>query len=389
MKNKTKKNRISVRTVCWCLAVLVFAASTWVSPSSASSYSQQIDEAKDELTDIQGELDSAQEALEAGKARSKELSKKISTLENQIYTTGADVEKLKADINETKLSISDKLEELERAQKDVDDQNSALNNRLRAMYKNGDVGMLSVLFGSTTISDLLTNIEMVKRIYDSDAELLESIETRYGIIDDEKEALLSLKNQLITQEKELEEKQVQLAADKESVEALKSQVDRDNNVLSAEIDAMNEEAKAITAKILELQSKEAYIGGELCWPSQSSKRITSPFGMRIHPTLKVNKMHTGIDIGASMGTNILAANSGKVITAGWNSSYGYMIMIDHGGGIVTLYAHSSALLVSKGDIVNRGQVIALVGSTGRSTGPHLHFEVRVNGEYKNPMDYFN
>jgi len=101
----------------------------------------------------------------------------------------------------------------------------------------------------------------------------------------------------------------------------------------------------------------------------------------------VYKMHTGIDIAASSGTNILAANAGTVITAGWNNSYGYMVMIDHGGGIITLYAHSSKLLVQKDDIVNRGQVIALVGSTGNSTGPHIHFEVRVNGEYKNPLNY--
>ncbi len=123
------------------------------------------------------------------------------------------------------------------------------------------------------------------------------------------------------------------------------------------------------------------------WPSKASTRITSPFGMRNHPILKVPKMHTGIDIGASSGTDILAANAGTVITAGWNNSYGYMVMIDHGGGIVTLYAHASKLLVSTGNVVARGQTIAKVGSTGMSTGPHLHFEVRLNGVYKNPLDY--
>ena len=125
----------------------------------------------------------------------------------------------------------------------------------------------------------------------------------------------------------------------------------------------------------------------MIWPSAASRRITSPFGNRLHPILKIYKFHSGIDIGASYGTNILAANSGTVIKAGYNSSYGYMVMIDHGGGIVTLYAHSSKLLVSTGDVVARGQVIALIGSTGRSTGPHLHFEVRVNGAYQNPLNY--
>ena len=387
MKKFARKNRISFKAICWGLAILLFAGVMWTPLSSATSYREQIEESQGELQDIQDELNATQAELDAGKKKSRELSGQINNLEKEIYNTEADIEQMKANINETKLEITDKLEQLERVQNDIDNQNNALNNRLRAMYKNGDVGMLSVLFGSTTISELLTNIEMVKRIYDADANLLESIADRYTVVDAEKEELLELKDQLIAQEAELEQKQVELAAKKEEAANLKYQIDQDNTVLAAEIDAMNEEAKALTAKILELQSKEAYIGGAMCWPAQSSKRITSPFGMRVHPTLKVNKMHTGIDIGAGMGTNILAANAGKVISAGWNSSYGYMIMIDHGGGIVTLYAHASALLVSKGDIVTRGQVIALVGSTGRSTGPHLHFEVRVDGVYKNPLDY--
>jgi murein DD-endopeptidase MepM/ murein hydrolase activator NlpD len=125
----------------------------------------------------------------------------------------------------------------------------------------------------------------------------------------------------------------------------------------------------------------------MCWPSESSTRISSPFGNRLHPILRIYKLHTGIDIAARSGTNILAANAGTVISAGWNNGYGYMVMVDHGGGIVTLYAHSSKLLVRKGNVVARGQAIAKVGSTGMSTGPHLHFEVRVNGIYKNPLDY--
>ena len=150
---------------------------------------------------------------------------------------------------------------------------------------------------------------------------------------------------------------------------------------------MVEEANALTAEILKLQGKGAYVGGDLAWPAPASTRITSPFGYRTHPILKIKKLHTGIDIGVSSGNNVVSANAGKVIKAAWNNSYGYMVMVDHGGGIVTLYAHNSKLLVKTGDVVTRGQKIALSGSTGMSTGPHLHFEVRVNGEYKDPMNY--
>lgn len=131
-----------------------------------------------------------------------------------------------------------------------------------------------------------------------------------------------------------------------------------------------------------------YVGGEFTWPCPASRYISSSFGNRLHPTLNVWKFHTGIDIGCSAGKNIVAAASGKVIMSQWYGGYGNCVMIDHGGGIVTLYGHASKLLVSKGQVVKQGQVIALVGSTGRSTGPHLHFEVRKNGQYIDPMSYF-
>ena len=388
MNIQTDKKRIRLRVLCFFFAFLFFAGTVGTPLGYAVQYYQdQIDSTKGELDDINSQRTEANQALKEGRAKAAALSAEIRDLENQIYNTEAEIEDLKKDINNTKQELSDKIEKLERVKTEIDNQNAALNNRLRAMYKNGDVGMLSVLFGSTTMSDLLTNIEMVRRIYDADAELLESIEDRYAVVDAEKLGLIDLKNDLLDKQKELENKQADLAAKQSEVSEKKKQIDADNAVIEAEVDALNEEAEALTAKIKELQTLAAYVGGALCWPSQSSTRITSPFGMRNHPILKVEKMHTGIDIGAAQGSNILAANAGTVITAGWNNSYGYMIMVDHGGGIVTLYAHCSQLLVSKGDKVKRGQVIGLVGSTGRSTGPHLHFEVRENGVYKNPLDY--
>lgn len=252
---------------------------------------------------------------------------------------------------------------------------------------NGEVGILTVLFGSSDMSDFMTNLDMVQRIYDNDAEILENLENQYSQVISRKIELQTLKNNLLSQQAEESARQDALKTSKGVVQSKKSEVDKDNAVLSQQIDALNAEANALTAKILGLQGSGSYIGGVMCWPSQASTRISSPFGNRLHPILKVYKMHTGIDISAGSGTNILAANAGTVISAGWNNSYGYMVMIDHGGGIVTLYAHSSKLLVSKGDVVARGQAIAKVGSTGMSTGPHLHFEVRINGAYKNPLDY--
>ncbi len=132
---------------------------------------------------------------------------------------------------------------------------------------------------------------------------------------------------------------------------------------------------------------EDYVGGSMAWPVPGNTRVTSSFGMRTHPITGVFKLHTGVDIGAPMGANFIAANDGIVTYAGYNRAYGNMVIVDHGGGVTTLYAHGSEILVNVGDVVTQGNPILRVGSTGYSTGPHAHFEVRINGEYVEPLDY--
>ncbi|HYE69164.1 MAG TPA: M23 family metallopeptidase, partial [Anaerovoracaceae bacterium] len=153
------------------------------------------------------------------------------------------------------------------------------------------------------------------------------------------------------------------------------------------IDEVNKTGTIFIETIRELQSEGEYAGGHLILPTPGFTRVSSAFGYRIHPTLHVRKLHTGIDIPVPTGTEVVAANSGKVILAGKNSSYGNVVVIDHGGGITTLYAHNSRLLVKVGQNVQQGEVISSSGNTGRSTGPHLHFEVRIDGEYKDPMNW--
>jgi murein DD-endopeptidase MepM/ murein hydrolase activator NlpD len=256
------------------------------------------------------------------------------------------------------------------------------------MYKNGSIGILSVLLGSDSMSGFLTNIEMAKRIYNSDEELLETIQDEHALVNEKKNELMQLKERLLTQTAEVKSYKASLDKSEAQLAEQKQSVEKSNKELEAQIDSLNEEADRLAAEILKLQSKGEYAGGVMCWPSKASRRITSPFGNRIHPILRKYKFHTGIDIGAGMGTDILAANSGRVIASAYNAGgYGYYIMVDHGGGIVTLYAHCSKLLVSSGEVVVRGQTIAKVGSTGMSTGAHIHFEVRINGKYVDPLAY--
>jgi len=380
---KHNKAYIKFRVFVIALAVAVSGAFLF----TPFTFADNADELKSDLKDVNKEIDSTNKALKEGKAKSSALSTEIKNLEKKIYNTESNINSLTKEINTLKVDIQESYDRLGEKEDEVNVQSDELLARLRTMYKNGDIGMLSVLLGSKDISTFLTNMSMIEKVYEADAKLLSELQGQYDDIDAEKTQLVALKNQLLIKQDELEGMKDDLESDKSSVQTKKKSVDEDNKELAAQIDALNEEANALTAKILALQSSDDYIGGTMKWPSAASTYISSPFGNRLHPILKVYKLHTGIDIAASSGTNILAANSGTVITSGWNNSYGYMVMIDHGGGIVTLYAHSSKLLVAKGDVVARGQTIALVGSTGNSTGPHIHFEVRVNGEYKNPLNY--
>ncbi len=363
--------------------VLVFALTASVITLGAI----YADDEQKQLNDVNKQISQTKAQLNEGKKQEKNLANQIKNLESQIGAAEKEIDSIKGAIGKTEKGINTAKANLIAVKEEMDEQNDSLQKRLRAMYKNGDVGMVQILLGSDDITDFMTNMDMIQRIFDNDVEILKVMEEQHQKIEIQKKQLETLQAQLLTQKQREADKQASLQVSRGQVAGLKAQVASDNKALERQIDNLNAEADRWKAKIRELQGDQAYAGGILCWPSASSTRVTSEFGYRIHPILKVKKLHTGMDIGAAAGTNVLAANDGTVIKAGWNNSYGNVVMIDHGGSIVTLYAHNSKLLVSTGDVVARGQVIAQVGSTGDSTGPHIHFEVRVNGEYKNPRNW--
>ncbi|NLT49224.1 MAG: peptidoglycan DD-metalloendopeptidase family protein [Clostridiales bacterium] len=342
---------------------------------------------QDKLDELNRQINRLQSQLKAGKAEESKLNSQIKNLDNLIKAAEGEIRDLQSEIAQTNKKIAEVEAQLKAKQSEIDKQNDEMADRIRAMYKNGDVGILEVLLGSESITDFLTNLDMAQKIFDNDVSLLEQLEEQHKSIDKYRKQLEELRATLSTKKQAEATKQGQLQASRGDVSQLKAEIASDNKALEKQIDAVNEEANALIAEILKLQGTGDYVGGVLGWPVPSTKRVTSEFGYRVHPILKVKKLHTGMDIGVAKGNTVVAANAGKVIKAAWNNSYGYMVMIDHGGGIVTLYAHNSQLKVKTGDIVTRGQTIALSGSTGMSTGPHLHFEVRVNGEYKNPRNY--
>jgi murein DD-endopeptidase MepM/ murein hydrolase activator NlpD len=369
------------RAICYSLVVVLLFSLLSLAVSFADN------DAKDKLNELTNEINKLEKQLKAGKSEEKNLASQISNLDKLIKAAEGEIRDLQGEISYASKQISNVKKELDLMQADIDRQNEEMSDRIRAMYKNGDVGMIEILLGSESIIDFMTNMDMAQKIFDNDVEVLEKLEEQHLILEGHRTQLENLQQQLLLKKQQEASKQSQLQVSRGSVAKLKAEVAVSNKTLESQVDALNAEANALTAEILRLQGSGAYIGGDFAWPAPASTKVTSPFGYRIHPILKVKKLHTGIDIGIGSGNRIVAANAGTVIKAAWNNSYGYMVMIDHGGGIVTLYAHNSKLQVSTGDIVTRGQTVATSGSTGMSTGPHLHFEVRVNGEYKNPMSY--
>lgn len=267
-------------------------------------------------------------------------------------------------------------------------QRELVKTRLNVMYQNSSAAMIDTLLESKSILEFYERLQYMSIVAQNDSELINDLNDLKLDVDykrkmqQEAEVLL---------EQKTSDKQARLSSLKASRAELEDQLSRSKEELAKlekEEDALLAESKRLQSVIKNLSmSTGKYAGGTMKWPLPSSYTITSSFGMRKHPILRKYKMHTGIDIDGETGNSIVAANKGKVIMAQYDTSggYGRMVVIDHGGGISTLYAHCSKLLVSVGDEVKAGEIIAKVGSTGLSTGSHLHFEVRVNGDPVNPL----
>jgi len=342
---------------------------------------------REQLSNVYHEIDKKEKELAEGQKQEKTLLSQMQDLEHQVNLTQAEIDALRNSINGLQANIEVALAGLAALEADLDEQNDALNKRLRAMYINGNISILDVLLGSKSIGDFMTNMDRVKLIYESDKEVIESLEEQHRILDTQREYLEKLQAELVAEREKESNKREVLRQNRNAVAVKKTEVAANNKEIEKMLDALEKAANALVAKILAMQSDSEYVGGDMAWPVPGAKKVTSEFGYRVHPILKTNKMHTGMDIACPEGTKVVASNSGRVIMAGWNDSYGNFVAIDHGGGRVTLYAHNNSLSVKVGDVVVRGEEIARSGSTGMSTGPHLHFEVRINGEYKDPRGY--
>ncbi|QEK11487.1 peptidoglycan DD-metalloendopeptidase family protein [Crassaminicella thermophila] len=351
------------------------------------TFAQDVSSEKKKLNQVNNQIKNVKNKLNKNKKEQKNVSAKIKELDRKIDKAEREITQINNEIAITKKKIDTTKKELEKAERNIDEKNGILNARLRVMYKNGNVGYAEVLLDSESILDFLSNLDMIKKIFQQDMELLAYMKDKREEIDTKKKTLESHKSRMLAMIKNMEVKQKELEISRGEMNRIKQQLQKDSKQLEAQIDELNAYAEKIAEQIRRKQSSGKYTGGKLAWPAPGYKRITSPYGYRIHPILKRKKLHTGIDIAVPKGGKIVAAGDGKVIHANWLGGYGKVVMIDHGGGIVTLYAHNSKLLVKEGQRVKKGQAISRAGSTGMSTGPHLHFEVRKNGKYTDPIPW--
>jgi murein DD-endopeptidase MepM/ murein hydrolase activator NlpD len=362
------------------------------SPPPATTTKPTVDGLKNELSNVREDLDQAKGEYDAAVKELKELETKIAILEEQIRIKEGEIETTQGQIEENDALLVRLWDQIAELDNEIIDHNSALNQRLRIMYQTSDHSMLAVLLGSESFVDFLTNLEMVRRIHESDKAFLEELEEKLNLVESKKDQAQQIEMMLESQRAALQTQKDLLDEDKAALAIAQQRVKEIRDKAAAEIARLEEESKRIQQELLNMTSKWGdYHGGAMAWPVLGP--VTSGYGNRVHPITGRWTMHTGIDIGIPYGTPVHAGNAGVVIYSGWNSGgYGYLVMIDHGvdtngNMIVTMYAHNQSNAVGVGSIVNRGDIIAYAGSTGMSNGPHVHFEVRVNGAPTNPMGW--
>ncbi|MFD0673592.1 murein hydrolase activator EnvC family protein [Cohnella sp. GCM10027633] len=387
------------RKIALLLAMLVVAAIV-VRPTEGQALTQ--------IQKIDQELNALKKEMERAQNNQKAADSKVHKLNGDKAATKEDIDKLNADIQQVQKKLNDTQDkidaaeervrltgqELENAIKQRDLRLELMDNRVRMAYMAGPASFLDVLMDSSDLPDFLTRLDSVEAIVKQDNDIAEQAK-------DYKEEVELKKQQVETELKNVKDLYAEMQANKSELEANEQAKEAMLANIAEQIHEMEEISEEAEAQLKEFAKKSAqlqakkkaltqyYKGGKLGMPLKTEYRLTSAFGYRTHPIYKTKRLHTGMDMAVARGTPIYAAESGRVITARSMSGYGNCVIIDHGGGLWTVYGHimNGGILVKEGEEVKRGEKIALVGSTGDSTGNHLHFEVRKNSEPVNPAPY--
>lgn len=432
-RKQNKMRKLNIKGIFILLVVI-----TVIGFINIPSFASEIDKAKEEKTNLEKKKEETELRISELEKDKNDILKYIEKLDMELNSLTEEMDALNINIENANMDLVSAQEELELTRVTEEDQYSIMKKRIKYMYEHGETSYLDLIMQAESMSDVLNQVEYMSKITEYDNSLLDKYTAlKQDVMNKEKAletkvaTLNGLKEELIYEQETVErlsqDKNKELVKYEESISEKQnlsaeysSKLDEQEDVIEQLLEAerlrieeeerkAEEERQRQEAERIRLENEKAANAGnnnssnnndssnqdsgsstatgDFIWPVPSSSRISSPFGYRDQPTAGASTNHKGIDISASSGSNIVAADSGSVTTAAYSVSAGNYIMISHGNGIYTVYMHCSKLLVSVGDQVSQGDVIALVGSTGFSTGAHLHFGISVNGTYVNPQDY--
>lgn len=404
-----KMNRKVVRSVICVLLALIFVISlmTALIPTNASAASQsEINRLTQQRKELQAKQKEQQKTINSLRSKKASVVDQKAALDKENDLAQQEIELVKEQITAYDQQIEDKGVELESAKQEEEAQTVRFRSCVRHLEEYGQMSYIAILLEATSLSDLLARMDMVGEVIAYNKQVQADMTAAREKVETVKAELEDARTELQDKQSELETKQVALQQKVSEANALLAGLESDINAYKSVYDQYEQQQKNVQSQIdkqvEELRRQEEVnknnnpgydpgkangSTGTMMWPCPSCHYITSQFGWRYHPIYQTQKYHSGVDIGASYGATIVAADGGTIITAGSVSGYGNCVVINHGNGITTLYGHMSSIAVSAGQKVSKGQTIGYVGSTGNSTGPHLHWEVTVNGVRQNPLNY--
>lgn len=387
-KNKT-------RLVAALLTGLVLCGTPAYIGAEDEDLTNQLDQIQQQVNDQNTKKVNAETVISS-------VSEQLRQIEEQLRQASAELGGIQQQRVAVENDITINERQLQEAQKRLEGREAVFYKRVRDIYINGRLSYLDVVIGSKDFNDFANRLEVLRRIINSDINLINEIKKERADIEARKQQLEANRVKLVEIEKAVIAKQSEIEQKKAERNEVLQRAQNDRATAMQAIEELNASSAQVTALLKERQAARAAAAaaaateqaqsytwvqgsGQLGWPA--SGEITSPFGYRTHPIWGTTIYHAGIDIGVDEGVPVHAADGGTIVWSGWMGGYGYAVVIDHGNGLSTLYGHNSELVVSEGEAVGKGQVIAYAGSTGNSTGPHVHFEVRVNGDPVDPMGY--